>query len=134
MRALHAIGAVLLVSAVVAGAAVHESLLRIPVRWLPPDLGRPPSMLAHLQLNGLSIDGATCRAVLARAHLKFTPLPDHDAGKGCGFTDVVRSEASPIAFNPRVTATCSMTAALAWYQQRLDEIARRDLGTSVARI
>ncbi|HVY99981.1 MAG TPA: extensin family protein [Dongiaceae bacterium] len=134
MRSLRAIGVVLLVGALAAGLAVHESLLRIPARWLPPDLSRPPGALAHLQLNGLSTDGAACRAVLGRAHLKFTPLPDRDAGKGCGFTDVVRAEAGPIAFNSRVTATCSMTAALTWYQQRLDALARQDLGTSITRI
>jgi len=134
MRPLRAISAVLVLSAIVAGVAVHESLLRIPARWLPPDLRQPPGMLAHLQLNGLSTDGVACRAVLARADLKFTPLPDRDLGKGCGFKDVVRTEASPIAFNARVTATCSMTAALTWYQRMLDEIALRDLGTKVARI
>ena len=134
MRAGHAIGVVLLIGVVVAGVAIHESLLRIPARWLPPDLSQPPSALAHLQLNGLSTDGNACRAVLARAHLTFTPLLDRDLGKGCGFADVVRSDASPIAFNIRVMATCSMTAALTWYQQRLEEIARQDLGTRIARI
>jgi hypothetical protein len=113
---------------------VHESLLRIPARWLPPDLDQPPGMLAHLQLNALSTNGDACRAVLGRARLAFTRLPDRIMGKGCGFTDVVRSDASPIAFNTRVTATCSMIAALTWYQQRLDEIARRDLGSGIVRI
>ena len=125
---------ILLVSALIAGVAVHESLLRIPASWLPPDLDRPPGAFAHLQLNGLSTDGTTCRAVLGRAHLKFTPLADRAMGKGCGFTDVVRADASPIAFNIPVTATCTMTAALYWYQQELDEIAVRDLGTKIARI
>jgi hypothetical protein len=134
MRAPHAIGVVLLISVALAGVAVHESLLRIPGRWLPPDLNRPPGALAHLQLNGLSTDGDACRAVLGRAHLEFTRLSDRDMGKGCGFTDVVRSDASPIAFNTHVTATCGMIAALTWYQQRLDEIAVQDLGTRIARI
>jgi hypothetical protein len=134
MRGLRAIGVVLLLSAAVAGIAVHESLLRIPARWLPPDLTQPPGALAHLQLNGLSTDGAACRAVLGRAHLKFTPLTDRVTGKGCGFTDVVRSDASQIAFNNRVTATCSMTAALTWYQQRLDALAQRDLAARIVRI
>jgi hypothetical protein len=134
MRASHAAGAVLLLSAIVAGVAVHESLLRIPARWLAPDLTQPPSAFAHLQLNALSTDGNTCRAVLGRAQLKFTMLPDRDAGNGCGLADVVRAEASAIAFNNRVTATCSMTAALAWYQQALGDIAARDLGSRIVRI
>jgi hypothetical protein len=134
MRPAHAIGAVLVLSAMVAGIAMHESLLRLPARWLPPDLNRPPGAFAHLQLNSLSTDGDACRAVLGRAPLKFTPLTDRMTGKGCGFTDVVRADTSPIAFNPRVTATCSMTAALVWYQQQLDEIAARDLGTRIVRI
>jgi hypothetical protein len=134
MRGLRAIGVVLLLSVAVAGIAVHESLLRIPARWLPPDLTQPPGALAHLQLNGLSTDGVACRAVLGRAHLKFTALTDRMTGKGCGFTDVVRSDATDIAFNNRVTATCSMTAALTWYQQRLDELAQRDLAARIVRI
>ncbi len=134
MRAARAIGLVLALSAAIAGIGVHESLLRIPARWLPPDLSQPPGSLAHLQLNGLSTDGAACRAVLGRARLKFTALSDRIVGKGCGFTDVVRSDAGPIAFNPAVTATCSMTAALTWYQQRLDELAQRDLASRIVRI
>jgi hypothetical protein len=134
VRAPRAIGVMLLLGAIAAGVAVHESLLRIPARWLLPDLTRPPGALAHLQLNGLSTDGAACRSALGRGHLKFTPLPDRDMGKGCGFTDVVRADASPIAFNTRVTATCSMTAALFWYQQRLDALAQQDLGSPIARI
>jgi hypothetical protein len=134
MRATHAIGAALVLSALVAGIAVHESLLRIPGRWLAPDLNRAPGAFAHLQLNSLSTDGEACRAVLARTALKFTPLADRVTGRGCGFTDVVRADASPIAFNPRVTATCSMTAALVWYQQRLDAIAARDLAARIVRI
>src|SRR5437868_2972431 len=75
MRALSAIGAVLVISAVIAGVGVHESLLRIPARWLPPDLNQPPGALAHLQLNGATAgrlsQHATANAIdIAAFHLE----------------------------------------------------------------
>jgi hypothetical protein len=127
---------VLLIVAV-GSAAVYENWLRIPPNWLPwqpPVLDAPPTSLAHIQLNSLFADGDACRAVLSRAHLKFTALADKRVDDSCGFTDVVRSDQSPIAFNYRVVATCGLTAALYWYQRRVNEIAKAQLGSSVVKI
>jgi hypothetical protein len=137
LRAGKAILVFLLVCLAAGTAAIYENWLRIPPNWLPwqpPVLDAAPSWLAHMQLNSLFADGETCRAVLGRSHLKFTALADKRIDDSCGFTDVVRADRSPIAFNYRVVATCGLTAALYWYQQRLNRIARDELGATVAKI
>jgi hypothetical protein len=137
VRVFRAICVLALIGVVAAGAAIYENWLRIPpnrLPWGPVTLDAPPGWLAHIQLNSLSMDGDACRAALSRSTLRFTPLSDRVTGTGCGFTDVVRSDESPIAFNHHVTATCSLTAALYWYQQRLNIAAARDLKARVVRI
>src|SRR5688500_8333518 len=93
-----------------------------------------PGWFANVQLNSLSTDGAACRAALGRATMKFSVMADRKVGEDCGFTDVVRSDATPIAFSPRPVATCSLTAGLTWWQRRLDEIAQAELRTRIVRI
>lgn len=119
------------------GIAVYESWIRIPPNLLPwgaVALDAEPGWFANIQLNGLSTDGESCRAALGRSSLKFTVMADRKIGADCGFTDVVRADRTPIAFSPQPVATCSMTAGLAWWQRRLDEIARVELHTRITRI
>jgi hypothetical protein len=92
--------------------------------WKPIMLDAPPGWIAHWQLNRLTGDGARCREVLAGAfNLSVAALEDRKIDDRCGFTDVVRSDASPVRFAPHVTATCGLTAALYWYQRQLQPIA-----------
>jgi hypothetical protein len=127
----------LLLVLVAGGVAVYESWIRIPPNFLPWSevmLDERPGWFANVQLNSLSTDGAACRAALGRSKLKFSVMGDRKIGEDCGFTDVVRADATPIAFSPRPVATCSLTAGLYWWQRRIDEIAQADLHTRVVRI
>jgi hypothetical protein len=93
--------------------------------WKPVVLDAPPRWLAHWQLARLKQDRAECRAALSAAKaLAFTPLADRKIDDRCGFDNVVRSVESPLAFTPKVTATCVLTAALYWYQNQLQPIAQ----------
>jgi hypothetical protein len=122
-------------AALAVGGALYEGWLDLPARLLPPPkLDQEPGMLAHLQLNSLASNGNVCRAALTRAGLKFTALADRQIDRECSFTDVVRSDATPIPFNNQPVATCGMAAALAWYQQRLDAIAASELNTRIIKI
>ena len=119
------------------GVAVYEGWIRIPTNLLPwgqVALDAEPGWLANIQLNGLSADGDACRAALGRSTMKFSVMADRKIGEDCGFTDVVRADATPIAFSPRPVATCSLIAGLYWWQRRLDEIAAIELKAHVVRI
>jgi len=127
----------LLLALVAGGVAVYEGWIRIPpnaLPWGPVMLVSRPGWFANIQLNALSTDGNACRAALSRATMTFSIMADRKIGEDCGFTDVVRADATPIAFSPRTVATCSLTAGLYWWQQRLDEIAQAELGSRVVRI
>jgi hypothetical protein len=119
------------------GAAVYEGWIRIPPNawpWGPVMLKEKPGWFANIQLNGLSTDGNACRAALERSAVKFSIMADRKIGEDCGFTDVVRADATAIAFSPKPVATCAMTAGLTWWQQRLDEIAQAELKSRVVKI
>jgi hypothetical protein len=127
----------ILLALIAGGVAVYESWIRIPpnlLPWGPVALDAEPGWFANIQLNGLSTDGDACRAALGRSSLKFTVMADRTIGEGCSFTDVVRADATPIPFSPRPVATCAMTAGLAWWQRRLDEIAAAELHTRITQI
>jgi hypothetical protein len=127
----------LLLALIAGGVAVYESWIRIPpnlMPWSAVALDAEPGWFANIQLNGLSADGAACRAALSRSTLKFSVMADRKIGADCGFTDVVRADATPIPFRPRPVATCGMTAGLYWWQRRLNEIAEVELKTHVVRI
>jgi hypothetical protein len=102
--------------------------------WEPIDLAAPPGWIAHYQLNHLAGDGEACRAALAGIPLHFTALKDHAIDHACGFRNVVRADSTPIAFAPRTTATCGLTAALYWYQMALQKAAAMDMHSRLLRI
>jgi hypothetical protein len=114
----------------------YESWLRLSPHlapWGTPDLTDTPGWFARAQLNSLSVDGNACVQTLARAQVHHTRLANRHLGYACGYTDVV--SASPqIPFRPSLTATCSLTAGLVWYERELDDIARRVLGAQIVRI
>lgn len=126
-----------LLALIAGGVAVYESWIRIPPNFLPwsqVTLDAEPGWFANVQLNSLSTDGAACREALGRSTMKFSVMADREIGERCGFTDVVRSDATPIAMSPRPVATCAMTAGLYWWQRRVDAIAQAELHTRVTRI
>jgi hypothetical protein len=102
--------------------------------WRPIELDAPPHWLAHWQMHRLKSDAVLCRQTLARSKLRFTPLPDRRVDGDCGFENVVRSEVSPIAWNIRPNAACALSAALYWYQGRLQAIAAREMKSRLLRI
>jgi hypothetical protein len=132
-------GVALVVLLLIAGAAaaLYENRSRIPPNWLPwrpVVLDAEPSWLAHFQLNALSVDRDACRSALQRSRLVFTPMADRRIDDECGFSNVVRSDRPPVAFNGRLVATCGLTAALYWYERILEGFARSDLDTTLTRI
>lgn len=111
--------------------------MRVPPNWLPwgpPDLNRKPGWFARIQINGLAADRAVCLRVLSRTDLDFTPVPDRRIDDHCGLNSVVRENRMPVAFDSHATATCSLMAALYWYQGTLQAAAERDLGARLVRI
>ena len=137
MKRLRTLLILILLALIAGGVAVYEGWIRIPPNVLPWGtvvLDAKPGWFANIQLNGLAADGAACRGVLGRSTMKFSVMADRTIGEECGFTDVVRTDATPIAFSPKPVATCSLTAGLYWWQQRLDEIAPQELHTRIVRI
>jgi len=137
LKRLRTLLILILLALIAGGVAVYEGWIRIPPNVLPWGtvvLDAKPGWFANIQLNGLAADGAACRGVLGRSTMKFSVMADRTIGEECGFTDVVRTDATPIAFSPKPVATCSLTAGLYWWQQRLDEIAPQELHTRIVRI
>ena len=137
MKIIRRLLILLLLALLAGGVAVYESWIRIPpnfLSWGAVTLDAKPGWFANIQLNGLSADGPACRAALGRATMRFSVMADRKIGDLCGFTDVVRADSTPIAFSPRTVATCTMTAGLYWWQNRLDEIAQVQLHTRIVRI
>jgi len=137
LKTLRRLLILLLLALAAGGVAVYEGWIRIPpnlLPWAPVVLDAEPGWFANIRLNGLSTDGAACRAALGSAQMKFSVMADRKIGADCGFTDVVRANATPIPFSPQPTATCSLMAGLYWWQRRLNEIAQVELKTSIVRI
>jgi hypothetical protein len=103
--------------------------------WKPVVLDAPPSWLAHWQMSRLKSDRAACRTALTEASaLTFASLADRKIDDRCDFQNVVRIQDSPIAFAPRVTATCALTAALYWYQRQLQMAAETTMHSKLVGI
>ncbi len=123
-------------------AAVFVFLSFVPVK-LPPNalpwsvakLDARPGMFTHIQINRLAMDRGSCLTALGNAKaFAFTRLADTRPGEGCGFTNVVRAERSPVAFNEQPVTTCALAAALYWWERDLKALAQKALGTSLKRI
>ncbi|HEY8947421.1 MAG TPA: extensin family protein [Rhizomicrobium sp.] len=119
-------------------AAIHFGLVKVPpnaIPWDRPVLDARPGMFAHWQMQRLKTDRQMCRAALDRARdLSYTPLDDMSTGTDCGFNDVVRATKTPIAFNIAPVTTCSLSAALYWWQRDVQRLSRQILKTGIKRI
>ena len=106
--------------------------------WTPLDLGAPVGLFTGRKVAALTGDAPRCEALLARAGVRFTPLPPVRAGQ-CGYDDGVRlaEEGSrTIGFEPGgVGTSCAVAAGLAlWEWHVVQPAAQRHLRQPVARI
>jgi hypothetical protein len=119
-------------------AAIHFGWVRVPpntLPWIPPKLDAKPGLFVHLQMQALRNDRQACLTALnSAAGLSYTPLPDMTEQGDCGYSNVVRSTRTPIAFNTAPVTTCTLSAALYWWQRDLQTIAALELHTSIKRI
>lgn len=116
---------------------VHQNAIHIPpntLPWEPVDLNAPPGWIAHWQLGQLAGDGQRCRGALSLTADKFMPRADRKIDDACGFNNVVRVNRSPVAFSPKATATCGLTAALFWYQAAVQRAAVAQMHARLVRI
>ncbi len=128
--------ALLIVASMALAVGIHEGWVRVAPKLAPwgiPDLREEPGWFARLQLNTVSVDGNACVQMLARAGLHHTRLADQHFAPGCGYTTVVSAQPA-IPFSPTLTATCGLTAALAWYERVVDDIASRTLHAHIVRV
>jgi hypothetical protein len=119
----------------VLGAVLLPPIPRNWVPWKTPALDSPATVFAHMQINRLKIDSAACLAALQGAsRLRFEPQADRKTGVSCEFSNVVRATELPVSFNYNPVATCSVMAALYWWQSELQTLAMLHLGSPVAHI
>jgi hypothetical protein len=106
----------------VAGLFLWSYARRNPedVPWTKLDLARPIGAFTAAKLAALPRQGASCRALLSRAGVAFTPLPARREGPECGYADAVRLAprgAATIDYEPRSLGTsCPVAAALALWE------------------
>lgn len=109
------------------------------VPWADLDLAQPVGLFTARKLAGLAEDAPRCRALLADAGVRATPLPPRTGPNGCGYADGVTLDdggAREIAYAPRPLATaCTVAASLAvWEWEVVQPAAIRHFGRPVARI
>jgi len=107
------------------------------VPWTALDLARPVGAFTGRKLAGL--EGGRCMALLTRAGVRFSRLPDRQAGPECGYRQAVRfapGGALAIGYRPAdLGAQCRLAAALAlWEWHVVQPAAQRHFGRPVVRI
>lgn len=81
--------------------------------WAPIDLRAPPDVFFRYKLARLQGRPERCHAALTQAGADFTPVPDHDAGHGCGWADAVRLRGTGgIVLERAATVSCPLAASL----------------------
>jgi hypothetical protein len=106
--------------------------------WTALDLTRPVGAFTGRKLAGLRDDPATCRRLLQRAGIRYTPLAPR-RGDQCGYDDAVRFTGGgsvDISWRPADLGTsCPVAAALAlWEWHVVQPAALRHFGRRVAAI
>ena len=109
------------------------------VPWARLDLAQPIGAFTAAKLAALGHDGGRCRALLARAGVRYTALPRRRDGHQCGFIDSVRLEpggATLLAYRPAGLGTsCPVAAALAlWEWHVVQPAALRRFGSRVSEV
>jgi hypothetical protein len=109
------------------------------VPWTALDLGQPVGAFTARKLAALGTDAPRCRALLARAGVRFRALPPRADGPQCGYDGAVRftSRGSrTILYRPDGLGTeCAVAAALMmWEWNFVQPAAQRRFGRRVASI
>jgi hypothetical protein len=107
------------------------------VPWTDLDLSQPIGAFTGRKLAGL--DGGHCQALLTRAGIRYTRLPDRDAGPQCGYRHAVRfapGGSLTVRYHPAdLGAQCPVAAALAlWEWHVVQPAAQRHFGQAVVAI
>jgi hypothetical protein len=107
--------------------------------WTELDLAQPVGAFTGRKLAGLGGEGEKCRALLKRAGVRYTAVPDRSGSGQCGYEDAVRFRsggALTIGYRPTDLATsCPVAAALTlWEWHVVQPAAIEHLGTRVASI
>lgn len=106
--------------------------------WTPLDLSQPIGLVTGRKITALGDDFAQCRALLDRAGVRYTVLPELRDGQ-CGYDDAVRfapGGARGIVFSPAsVGVACPVAAGLAmWEWNVVQPAAERLFGQRVVTI
>ena len=107
--------------------------------WTPLDLTQPVGTFTGRKLVGLRGDRAQCSALLDRAGVTFTALPERTGEGQCGYADGVRlgkGGSTTIGFAPANLATsCSVAAGLALLEWHvIQPAALEHLGSRVTQV
>ena len=107
--------------------------------WTPLNLGEPVGMFTGRKLTALTGDFPQCRALLDRAGVRYTALPERRDGGQCGYADAVRfteGGSRRIDFRPAgLGIACPVAAALAmWEWDVVQPAAQRHFGGRVVAI
>jgi hypothetical protein len=120
------------------GGLLHTGTLSIPDRynpWAALRIDEPPGWLTRFKLARLGREPALCRAVLAQAEMRYTPLPDREIGPGCGYANAVRIDASSLALSPGFALSCRAAVSLAlWERHVLHPAAQAHFGQRALRL
>ena len=117
--------------------ALHQTWIRIPPNWQPwgpVALDAPPTWLARYQINALAADPQACFAALDHAALEWRQLAERPIENGCGIEAGARISRSHIPWSGPFDTTCAMTAAIYWWEARLQELARSHMSSELSRI
>lgn len=107
--------------------------------WAPLDLSRPIGLFTGRKLTALTEDFPRCRALLTRAGIEFTVLPERREGARCGYADGIRFAPDEPRLTPFAPAglgtSCAVAAALAlWEWEVVQPAAERHFRMRVTRI
>lgn len=107
--------------------------------WTALDLGQPVGMFTGRKLAGLTQDFPRCRALMDRAGVRYTVLPERREGEVCGYADAVRfagGGARRIDYLPSdLGVSCPVAAALTlWEWHVVQPAALRHFGKRVSAI
>lgn len=103
------------------GAALFVATRAAPqdTPWAPLDLADPAGLFTGRKLAALTATPGSCRALLDRAGVAFTPLPAR-GDRQCGYGDAVRplaTGAATIRYRPAgLGVACPVAAALALWE------------------
>jgi hypothetical protein len=142
MKALRWAGTAVMAVLLLAGAFLLYAMLRghpQDLPWTALDLADPPGLFTGRKLAGLTRDFARCQAVMKRAGVRYTVLPEVHDGDHCGYADGVRFDPGGprrIDFLPADLAiSCPVAAALTlWEWNVVQPAALRHFGKRVSAI